>query len=194
MFSINPVYDYGRGDFGIGENEERYALYRRCQREGVGIAVMKAFCGGQLLDAAQSPFGVALTRNQCLQYALDMPGVLTVLPGYGNEAELTDVLGYFQASEAERDYSCISSFAPASALGLCVYCRHCHPCPAGLDIGLINKYCDLARMGDDLAKEHYRTLEKKAGDCLYCGHCDRRCPFRVKQSERMQEILAYFGE
>ena len=41
MFSINPAYDYGQGDYGIGENTERYDLYRRCQREGVAITVMK---------------------------------------------------------------------------------------------------------------------------------------------------------
>ena len=79
MFSINPAYDYGQGDYGIGENTERYDLYRRCQREGVAITVMKPFCGGQLLDAAQSPFGVALTKEQCIQYALDKPGVMAVL-------------------------------------------------------------------------------------------------------------------
>lgn len=193
MFSINPIYDYGKGDFGIGENAERYALYGRCQREGVGITVMKPFCGGQLLDAAQSPFGVALNRYQCIQYALDKPGVLTVLPGYGSEREMREVLGYFDAGEEERDYSCISGFAPAETMGKCVYCKHCHPCPAGLDIALINKYYDLARLGDALAREHYLTLEKRAGDCVGCGHCDRRCPFHVRQSARMQEIRAYFG-
>lgn len=193
MLSINPIYDYGKGDFGIGENAERYALYARCQREGVGITVMKPFCGGQLLDAAQSPFGTALSRHQCIQYALDKPGVLTVLPGYGSERELREVLGYFDADEAERDYSFISGFAPAETMGKCVYCKHCHPCPAGLDIALINKYCDLARQGDTLAREHYLTLEKRAGDCVGCGHCDRRCPFHVHQSARMQEIRAYFG-
>lgn len=72
-------------------------------------------------------------------------------------------------------------------------CRHCHPCPAGLDIALINKYYDLAQLGDKLAKEHYLTLEKTAGDCIGCGHCDSRCPFHVAQSERMQSIRAYFG-
>ena len=193
MFSINPIYDYGKGDFGIGENAERYALYARCQREGVGITVMKPFCGGQLLDAAQSPFGTALSRYQCIQYALDKPGVLTVLPGYDSERELREVLSYFDADEAERDYSCISGFAPAETMGKCVYCKHCHPCPAGLDIALINKYYDLARQGDALAREHYLTLEKRAGDCVGCGHCDRRCPFHVHQSARMQEIRAYFG-
>ena len=77
MFSINPVYDYGKGDFGFGENTERYDLYCRCQREGVGISVMKPFCGGQLLDKKQSPFQAALTKPQCIAYALDKPSSLS---------------------------------------------------------------------------------------------------------------------
>lgn len=194
MFSINPIYDYGKGDYGIGENTERYELYCRCQKEGVGITVMKPFCGGQLLDAAQSPFGVALNKYQCIQYALDKPGVISVLPGYGNEKEMEEVLAFFDANEEEKDYSCISGFAPNETMGKCVYCKHCHPCPMGLDVALINKYYDLAMLGDSLAREHYLTLEKKAGDCVGCGHCDNRCPFHVKQSERMQTIKNYFGE
>ena len=194
MFSINPVYDYGKGDFGFGENTERYDLYRRCQREGVGISVMKPFCGGQLLDKKQSPFKTALTKTQCIAYALDKPGVITVLPGYGSEQELREVLSYFETSPEARDYSAVSTFAPENTLGKCVYCKHCHPCPAGLDIALINKYYDLAKLGDGLAKEHYLTLEHTSQDCVSCGHCDSRCPFRVHQSERMQEILAYFGK
>ena len=193
MFSINPVYDYGRGEFAFGENAERYDLYRRCQKEGVGISVMKPFCGGQLLDAAQSPFKKALSKAQCIAYALDKPGVLTVLPGYGSEQELREVLSYFETAAQERDYAEAASFAAAATLGACVYCKHCHPCPAGLDIALINKYYDLAKLGDNLAREHYLTLEKTAQDCLSCGHCDSRCPFHVHQQERMQEILAYFG-
>lgn len=193
MFSINPIYDYGKGDFGIGETGQRQELYARCQREGVGISVMKPFSGGQLLDARQSPFGTALTPYQCLQYALDKPGVMTVLPGVADRQQLRQVLGFLNATEEQRDYSAISGFAPADAMGKCVYCKHCHPCPAGLDVALINKYYDLARLGDSLAREHYLTLEKRAGDCVGCGHCDRRCPFHVAQSRRMQEILAYFG-
>lgn len=49
-------------------------------------------------------------------------------------------------------------------------------------------------LGDKLAADHYRNLEKHAGDCVQCGHCDSRCPFGVAQSARMQEIAAYFGE
>ena len=61
----------------------------------------------------------------------------------------------------------------------------------GIDIGLVNKYYDLAKAGDALATQHYKTLEKTAADCVQCGHCDSRCPFSVHQSERMQEIRAF---
>lgn len=192
MFSINPMYDYGQGDYANGSNEERYDLYRRCEKEGVGISVMKPFNAGQLLDAAKSPFHQALTTAQCIQYALDKPGVVTVLPGPGSVEELKHILGYFDTTEEQRDYSVISSLVPDTSKGSCVYCKHCHPCPAGLDIGLINKYYDLSKLGDALAAEHYLTLEKTASDCVQCGHCNSRCPFHVDQMARMQEIETYF--
>lgn len=194
MFSINPLYDYGQGDYGIGTSEERMNLYRRCEKEGVAISAMKPFCGGQLLDAAKSPFKAALTKNQCLQYVLDRPGVVTVVPGYGNQKELNEVMEYLTATVEECDYSEISAFTPEDAISKCVYCQHCHPCPMDLNIALINKYYDLTKLGDNLAKEHYLTLEKTACDCVQCGHCNDRCPFHVDQMARMQEIAAYFGK
>lgn len=193
MFSINPAYDYRHGDYAYGEVDEREALYRRCQKERVGITVMKPFGGGQLLDARLSPFGQVLTEAQCIQYALDKPGVLNVLPGFRGMADLQRALAYLTASPQERDYSVLGAFAPAEAEGKCVYCSHCHPCPRGLDIALISKYYDLAKAGDALAADHYRNLQLHAGDCVHCGHCDRRCPFHVKQGARMDEIKRYFG-
>lgn len=108
--------------------------------------------------------------------------------------ERNGILRYLLDLKAqERDYSVIASLTPKDTKGTCVYCKHCHPCPAGLDIGLINKYYDLSRLGDVLAKEHYLTLEKTASDCLQCGHCNSRCPFSVDQMARMEEIQKYFG-
>ena len=153
---------------------------------------MTPFSSGQLLDAAQSPFKVALTRAQCLQYALDRPGVVSVLPGARNTEEVKELLAFHDLSPEETDYSVIAEFDPVDTRGACVYCNHCMPCPAGLDIGLINKYYDLAKAGDPLAPEHYRTLEHGASDCTGCGHCDSRCPFSVEQSARMEEIREYF--
>ena len=194
MFSVNPAYDYGKGEYAFGEADERAEIYRRCEAEGIGISVMKPFSGGQLLDEKQSPFGKALTPYQCIRYALDKPGVLTVLPGASNTEEVKRLLAYYDQPEDELDYSVIGSFAPPKAQGKCVYCNHCKPCPCGIDIGLVNKYYDLALAEDALAAEHYKTLEKNASDCVGCGHCDSRCPFGVVQSERMRRIGEYFEQ
>lgn len=194
MFSINPGYDYRQGSYAIGDVDERLHLYNRCAAQGVGITVMKPFSGGQLLSAQTSPFARALTKAQCIQYALDKPGVLSVLPGVRGLDDLKRNLSFLSATAEERDYSILGSFAPPDAQGNCVYCNHCQPCPQGLDIGLINKYYDLTLAGDALAKSHYLTLEKTAGGCIGCGHCVSRCPFDVKQMQRMDDIAAYFGK
>ena len=195
MFSINPAYDYQSEDeYAIGEVAERAALYREAEKSGVGISVMKPFAGGQLLDTKTSLFKRALTHTQCFQYALDRPAVMTVLPGVRNMADLQTVLKYVTATPEEKDYSVIGEFAPQDATGICVYCNHCQPCPMGLNVGLINKYYDLALAGDKMAKGHYEKLPIHADACVKCGHCESRCPFRVKQETRMAEINQYFKE
>ncbi len=193
MFSINPGYDYQHGEYAKGSAGERMDLYRHCETAGVGISVMKPFSAGQLLDAKTSPFGRALSQYQCIQYALDKPGVLTVLPGIRNVEDVKHLLGFFDVAEEERDYSVLGSCTPVEMAGTCVYCNHCQPCPVGLNVGLINKYYDLAKAGDAMAAEHYQNLELHADSCIRCGHCESRCPFHVKQMARMEEIGSFFN-
>lgn len=193
MFSINPAYDLEKGDeLGIGSVSERAELFRRAQSMGVGISVMKPFHAGKLLDAKTSPFGVSMTKDQCIQYALDRPSVMAVVPGIRSMEDLKEVLKFTEASAQEKDYSIIGQFTPAAAEGHCVYCNHCLPCPAGIDIGLVNKYYDLALAGDKMAANHYSKLSVKADACIGCGHCDKRCPFHTPQRARMKEIAEYF--
>ncbi len=194
MFSINPAYDLEKGDeYDIGSTAERAELFKRCQAEGIGISVMKPFHGGQLLSEKTSPFKIALSRIQCLQYVLDRPGVLSAVPGVRNLKDLQDLLEFPTASSEEKDYSVIGQFTPAAAVGHCVYCNHCLPCPVGIDIGLVNKYYDLALAKDAIAANHYRKLSINASACISCHHCDQRCPFHTPQSDRMKEIAKYFG-
>ncbi len=194
LFSINAAYDFERGDdYGIGSAAERRMLYADMEKKGTGIVVMKPFSGGQLLSAKTSPFGVAMTEAQCIKFALDKPGVLSVVPGVKNRTELKRALSYLTATEEERDYSHIASFTPRETAGKCVYCNHCMPCPAGIDIGSVTKFYDLAAIGDDMAREHYFALSKRADACIRCGHCTARCPFKAEPEKKMGEIAAYFG-
>lgn len=180
-----------------GIDPERAELYRICEREGVGITVMKGFAGGRLFDASASPFGVALTPVQCIHYALTRPAVASILCGYDSVEHVRQAAAYETASEEEKNYASVIAGAPRhSYKGQCTYCGHCAPCPSGIDIAMVNKLLDLALMQEEVPaslKEHYKGLSANAGDCMACGSCEQRCPFDVKVIERMEKARELFG-
>lgn len=137
-----------------------------------------------LSGVTELPFATFVSVMQPIHLAIGL------IEGFITSAILCFI---YEARPEEKDYSIIGEFAPADVTGKCVYCNHCMPCPMKLDIGLINKYYDLTLAGDNLAKDHYMNLEKTAKDCISCGHCNNRCPFRVDQMKRMKEIKEYFG-
>ena len=118
---------------------------------------------------------------------------MTAVPGVRSLADLDALLPFLQTTPKENDYAVIGSFTPQNAVGNCVYCNHCQPCPAGIDVGLVNKYYDLALAGDAMAANHYGKLTVNADDCRFCGYCNSRCPFHVDQMRRMSEMAQYFG-
>lgn len=140
LFSVNPAFDMmpatddldayfdERGDAAAtdGMRPERAELYALAEETGTGITVMKGYMGGRLFDAAQSPFGVALTPVQCLHYALTRPAVASVMVGFVEPAHVAEAVAYETATDAERDYARVLAGAPRHAyLGSCTYCGHC---------------------------------------------------------------------
>mgnify|MGYP002798469991 FL=1 len=45
----------------------------------------------------------------------------------------------------------------------------------------------------ETVREHYAALNAKAGDCIACGACEKRCPFGVKIIENMRAAKGVFG-
>lgn len=45
----------------------------------------------------------------------------------------------------------------------------------------------------ETVREHYAALPAKAGDCIACGACEKRCPFGVKIVENMRAAKETFG-
>ena len=212
MFSVNPCYDLQPPDEDVEKlwadetygkkyqnfNPEREALYELCARRGVGIDVMKAFAGGDLLKAEQSMFGKALTPVQALNYALTRPAVAAVMVGCKTIDELRQSLAWCEASDAEKDYaSVLAEVDKCSWSGHCMYCGHCAPCPQGVSVAEVNKYLNLALAQGEVpetVKEHYRLLQHHASDCIQCGACEARCPFSVPVRAKMQQAANLFGE
>lgn len=210
LFSVNPAFDlmpptenmeqYFAEEYDDklgGMAPERAELYRICEQRGVGITVMKGYAGGRLFSAQASPFGVALTPVQCLHYALTRPAVASVMVGYDTTAHVAEAVAYETASEEEKDYASVLAKAPRHAWhGQCTYCGHCAPCPAGIDIAMVNKLYDLAVMQEELPAAicaHYGELSANAADCIGCKGCETRCPFGVPVAERMEKAKLLFA-
>ena len=210
LFSINPAFDlmpptdeidnyfveeYEGGLAGI--DPARAEFYKVCEQLDVGLTVMKPFAGGRLFDEKRSPFGVALTAAQCIHYCLTRPGVASVLCGYDTAEQIDAAVAYETASQEEKDYASVLAGAPKHAYkGGCTYCGHCKPCPAEIDIAMVNKLYDLAVMQPEVpasVKAHYFALGHRADECLRCRQCESRCPFGVPVSRRMEEASALFG-
>jgi len=182
MFQANPVRDV----FVDGVAE----LYQTCREYDVGLVGMKPYDGGLLLTLDGQPTGI--TPVQCLSYSLSLP-LSVSLPGPRTAAELQAGLKFLEASAEEKDYAGIVDGILQAFEGHCVYCNHCLPCPADIDIGPVLQMADWAKGGlSGELREWYGEFEAKASDCIGCGECMERCPFGVDiiaQMERAVEIL-----
>ena len=176
---------------------QRQELYEVCQRNGVGITVMKAFGGGDLLSAELSPAGKALTPYQCIHYALTRPAVACVMAGARSMEELEASIAHETAGEEEKDYAAaFASMPKISWQGHCMYCGHCAPCPKEIDVAAVTKLLNLTKAQGSIpetVREHYGVLKHKAAECAACGACEKRCPFGVPIVENIKQASRVFG-
>ena len=212
MFSLNPAFDRvlsGNNPWDPASYEHmlpgidpvRVELYDYCAQHNIAITVMKVFGGGgKLLEADKSPLKVALTPVQCIAYSLAKPCVAVAICGADNIEELEADLHYLKATDEEKDYNTVLSKQTAKAEGGstgCTYCKHCAPCPVGIDIAAVNELLDEVQQNggvviDEIAAK-YKKLEHHASDCVGCGQCEDRCPFGVPVREKMDEAQTALG-
>lgn len=176
MFSVNPLFDLMPADYGIDElfqmerlqgevsaRSERRDLYALCEREGIGIIVMKTYAGGWLLKE-DSP--VRMSTHQCIHYALSQPGVVAAALGCRSAEEYALSLSYLDASDEEKDFSIpYRESLRWSPEPHCLYCNHCLPCPQHIDIASAMRAVDAGGA--------------PPAECTGCGVCESRCPFGV---------------
>lgn len=212
MFSVNPAFDMlppdeyalDRLESGLdaglfrGIDPKRAELYKLCEQKQVGITVMKSLGAGKLVSPEHTPFIRPLTVPQCIHYALSRPAVASVMLGCQTGDEIRAAMRYFDLDDSERDYSEILGAVRNDFKGNCVYCGHCQPCPAEIDIASVNKYLDIARLNPKnvppSVKSHYASLSHSGDECIGCGNCESRCPFDVPVIHNMEEAERLLGK
>ncbi len=199
MYPINIAWDMAPG---------RREVCTSCKEENVGLVAMKGFAGGRLfLKKAYVKF----TPTQCLHYILTRDGISNVVVGVKSVEELEESLNYYQTSKKEKEFKHLMKDLQDEIYGICIYCSHCQPCPAEIDIaGIFRKYDrKMMSMNKDYKKKQKQIDEKvrfynpawireksddvkkmkgQASDCTECGLCMERCPFDVDVIAKMKLI------
>lgn len=201
------IFDVIMLPINIGNNAdpEINTMQTECIKEGVGLVAMKPFAGGKLLrknqkvnlvsprtgEAMEKAIPKTINAVKCISYILSQKGISTVIPGVKDLKELEATLAYLEATPKEKDFSSILKEFDVYLEGECVYCNHCLPCPADIDIGSTLRLSDLAKAGTNTQTQtEYNALPTKASDCIECGDCEERCPFHVKVIEKMKETIS----
>lgn len=192
-------------------NIQSEACYQVARKHGKEIVVMEPVKGGTLVnlpdDAAQlltDAAPQASLASWAIRFAASHEGILTVLSGMSDLAQLEDNTGYmadFQPlTQAELDtLHQVAERIRANSEIPCTNCRYCvTDCPKHIAIpdyfGLYNNYKRLKNTGYMYnQKVYYANLARsngKASDCIACGLCEKNCPQRIPIREKLRDVAA----
>lgn len=162
---------------------------------GVPFTVMEPVKGGTLANpprAVREVFdeagGDLSYAGWAIRYAASMPGVLTVLSGMSNIAQVQDNVSYMRTFKplTAEEQAVVARAQEALANVDQIKCTDCHYCTSGCPMNIpipdffkaMNRKLIFENEAD--AKRRYQRTAKNAGvgagDCIQCGQCEAACP------------------
>ena len=162
-------------------------LIARCAEKNIGFVCMKPLAGGAIDDP-----------DVALRFIVSNPAVTVVIPGMAEEKEIAQNVAAaantapLTAGELEK----INAIRKDLGTNFCRRCNYCAPCTVGINIpamflfeGYYSRY-DLK----DWAAARYKTLAKTASDCVGCGACEERCPYRLPIRKMLENVATVMGK
>ena len=161
-------------------------LMAKCREKNVGFICMKPMAGGALEDA-----------RLALRFIRQNENVSVVIPGMYDIHEIDENLAAVEDTSAltEEELLKIQTIRRELGTQFCRRCNYCQPCTAGISISgifVLEGYLQRYGLGD-WAQKRYDALNKKAGDCVECGACEKRCPYQLPIRQMLARCKQEFG-
>ena len=188
------------------------ACYEIARKHGKSIIVMEPVKGGvlanppgtvrEILDRAEPNASYA---SWAIRYTASLDGIITVLSGMSNVAQMEDNLSYMKDFKPldEKEQAVINEVRKALDEIDSIACTACHyctsECPQRIPIPEIfaarNKQI-LWEKTEEGQKDYETAIEKagKASDCIACGQCVGACPQQLPVIDRLKECAEVFGK
>lgn len=186
--------------------------YEVARKHGKSIVVMEPVKGGALAEPPEAVRKIfdeadsaASYASWAIRYAASLDGIITVLSGMSNVAQMEDNLSYMKDFKAlnEQEQTAVRKAQEAVNGIKSIPCTACHYCTAGcpkkIPIPEIfearNKQLVWGQLEEGRAA--YGKAVSGAGcasDCIACGQCERACPQQINVIERLKNCVDVFGK
>lgn len=186
------------------------ACYEVARKHGKPVIIMEPVKGGML---ANPPESVAMifkdaepdksVASWAVRFAADLEGVITVLSGMSNIAQMEDNLSYMKDFTGLTDSQKETIKAAQEELSRiplipCTGCDYCAKvCPINVGVSGLFHAMNLYTLYKDEAACKQQTVwsvdnngKKRAPDCVKCGKCEEACPQHIKIREELEKIAA----
>jgi Predicted oxidoreductases of the aldo/keto reductase family len=184
--------------------------YEYAAAKGIPIIIMEPLKGGNLTDfvppTVQSIWDSLEQKRSPADWAFrwvaNLPGVLTILSGMSNMAQLEENIRILSDAEADsltkEELVAIDHVADEYKKMIvyqCTGCKYCLPCAVEINIPEIMDFRNshacygLTKM---LSNQYTLWLPHKASECIECGQCENLCPQHLDIMRIMKETAELY--
>lgn len=185
--------------------------YEIARKHGKSITVMEPVKGGALANPPQGVQDIfrsadpqASMASWAIRYVASMDGIITVLSGMSDLAQMDDNLSYMRNFKplSESEQKTITAAQAELKKDNSIKCTACHYCTDGCPMGIAIpeifsvRNDEVKKASWDGGKQAYNIATQgkgKASECIECGQCENACPQHLPIIELLKTCTSMEG-